>query len=237
MTDDPTLECAVHVARESPQPGMTVVRPQGPLDMHSVPAFHQILEAAVQRAERGLIVALADITCMDSSGLAVLIEGLKWSRGRALPYVLTHVTPAVQRVLELARLEHLFPIAPSVEEAARLCQRPGHTAPPGSAAAGVDGTEGATRATGGETPPRHARQPDCAIVCVPVQAIRGEAGHGRADERTAEGAHPSTSQFDTIGALPRWEAYGPTPPLGTDLCREKTTGYCWRTTIHGISIA
>jgi anti-anti-sigma factor len=67
----------VHVAIESPQPGMTVVRPQGTLDMNSVPAFHQLLEAAVQRAERGLIVALADITFMDSSGLAVLIEGLK----------------------------------------------------------------------------------------------------------------------------------------------------------------
>ena len=126
----------MHVAIELPQPGMTVVRPQGPLDMHSVPAFHQILEAEVQRAERGLIVALADITCMDSAGLAVLIVGLKWSRGRALPYVLTHVPPAVQRVLELARLEHFFPIASSVEEAARQCQRPVHTAPPRPAAAG-----------------------------------------------------------------------------------------------------
>ena len=132
--DDHTRECAVHVAIESPQPGIMVVRPQGTLDMHSVPAFHPILEAAVQRAERGLIVALADITCMDSAGLAVLIEGLKWSRGRALPYVLTHVTPAVQRVLELARLEHLFPIAPSVEAAARQCTRPVRAAPPAPAA-------------------------------------------------------------------------------------------------------
>ena len=119
----------MHVAIESPQPGLTVVRPQGPLDMHSVPAFHPILEAAVQRAACGLIVTLADITGMDSAGLAVLIEGLKWSRSRALPYVLTHVTPAVQRVLELARLEHLFPIAPSMAEAERQCQRPVHVAP------------------------------------------------------------------------------------------------------------
>src|SRR6266478_7966347 len=131
VTYDVSMETGtLHVAIESPQPGLTVVRPQGTLDMHSVPAFHQILEAAVQRAERGLIVALADITCMDSSGLAVLIEGLKWSRGRALPYVLTHVTPAVQRVLELARLEHFFPIAPNVAEAERQCTRPVHAAPP-----------------------------------------------------------------------------------------------------------
>src|SRR6266446_9230652 len=59
--DDHTRECAVHVAIESPQPGIMVVRPQGTLDMHSVPAFHPILEAAVQRAERGLIVALGPV--------------------------------------------------------------------------------------------------------------------------------------------------------------------------------
>jgi len=120
----------VHVAIESPQPGITVVRPPGTLDRHSVPAFHQILETAVHRAERGLIVALGDITFMDSSGLAVLIEGLKWSRRRGLPYVLTQVTPAVQRVLALARLEHFFLIAPSVEEAERQCTRPVPAAPP-----------------------------------------------------------------------------------------------------------
>jgi len=120
----------MHVAFESPQPGMTVVRPQGPLDMYSVPAFRPILEAAVHRAERGLIVALSDITCMDSAGLAVLIEGLKWSRSRGLPYILTHVTPAVQRVLALARLEPFFPIAPSVAEAVRQCTRPVPAAPP-----------------------------------------------------------------------------------------------------------
>lgn len=107
----------MHVAIESPQTGITAVRPQGTLDMNSVPAFRQTLEAAVQQAGRGLIVVLAEVTFMDSSGLAVLIEGLKWSRARALPYVLTHLTPAVQMVIELARLEHFFSIVESVEDA------------------------------------------------------------------------------------------------------------------------
>jgi anti-anti-sigma regulatory factor len=46
----------------------------------------------------------------------VLIEGLKWSRGRTLPYLLTQLTPAVQMVIELARLEHFFTIVASVED-------------------------------------------------------------------------------------------------------------------------
>lgn len=113
------------VAIESVQRGITVVRPQGALDMHSVPAFHQTLAAAVQRAACGLIVALADVTYVDSAGLAALIEGLRWSRGQALPYLLTPLTPAVQRVLELARLEQVFPIAASVEDAvAQITQMP-----------------------------------------------------------------------------------------------------------------
>lgn len=114
----------MHVAIESPQTGITAVRPQGTLDMNSVPAFRQTLEAEVQQAGRGLIVVLAEVTFMDSSGLAVLIEGLKWSRARALPYVLTHLTPAVQMVIELARLEHFFSIAESVEDAVAQITRP-----------------------------------------------------------------------------------------------------------------
>ena len=91
--------------------------PQGTLDMNSVPAFRDTLEAEVQRAECGLIVVLAAVEFMDSSGIAVLIEGLKWSRGRTLPYMLTQLSPAVQMVLELARLEHFFTIVESVEDA------------------------------------------------------------------------------------------------------------------------
>ncbi len=108
----------MQVAIESPQTGITVVRPQGTLDMNSVPDFRQTLAAEIQRTGRGLIVALSEVPFMDSSGIAVLIEGLKWSRGRALPYMLTQLTPAVQMVIELARLEHFFTIAESVEDAA-----------------------------------------------------------------------------------------------------------------------
>ena len=106
----------MQVAIESPHTGITVVRPQGTLDMNSVPDFRQTLAAEIERTERGLIVALAEVPFMDSSGVAVLIEGLKWSRGRTLPYLLTQLTPAVQMVIELARLEHFFTIVASVED-------------------------------------------------------------------------------------------------------------------------
>jgi anti-sigma B factor antagonist len=88
--------------------------------MSTVSTFRQTLQAEVRRAERGVILLLADVTFVDSSGIAVLIEGLKWSRERNLPYILAHLTPAVQMVIELARLEQFFTIAGSLEEALAL---------------------------------------------------------------------------------------------------------------------
>lgn len=107
----------MQITVESAQAGITVLRPIGALDMSSVPDFHQRLAAEVKQATRGLVLALAEVDFMDSSGIAVLIEGLKWSRSRLLPYVLTQLTPGVRMVMELARLENFFTIVDSVDEA------------------------------------------------------------------------------------------------------------------------
>ncbi|MEE9533517.1 MAG: STAS domain-containing protein [Acidimicrobiia bacterium] len=110
----------MQITIESPQSGITVMRPKDALEMSNAYAFRQLLQAEVQRAERGLILLLAEMKFSDSSGIAVLIEGLRWSRDRTLPYVLAHLTPAVQMVIELARLENFFTIAGSLEEALAL---------------------------------------------------------------------------------------------------------------------
>ena len=88
--------------------------------MNNVSTFRRTLQSEVQRADRGLVLQLADVTFIDSSGVAVLIEGLKWSRERSLPYVLVQLPAAVKMVIELARLENFFTIAESLEEATSL---------------------------------------------------------------------------------------------------------------------
>ena len=88
--------------------------------MNNVSAFRQTLLAEVQRAERGVILVLAEVPFMDSSGIAVLIEGLKWSREWSQPYILAQLTSDVQMVLELARLETFFTIVEDLEGALAL---------------------------------------------------------------------------------------------------------------------
>ena len=110
----------MRVIIEASPVGITILRPAEGLDMSNVTEFRQTLQQAVQQAKRGLIVWLTDVTFMDSSGIAVLIEGLKWSRERHLPYVLAQLTPAVRMVLELARLENFFTVAETREAATIL---------------------------------------------------------------------------------------------------------------------
>jgi anti-sigma B factor antagonist len=88
--------------------------------MNNVSAFRHTLQTEVQRADRGLVLVLAEVAFIDSSGIAVLIEGLKWSRERNLPYVLVALPAAVQMVIELARLENFFTIMASLDEATAL---------------------------------------------------------------------------------------------------------------------
>lgn len=100
--------------------GITVLHLSDALEMSNVATFRQTLQAEVGRAKRGIILQLADVTFVDSSGIAVLIEGLRWSRERSIPYVLTHLTSDVQMVIELARLDNFFTIADSLEVALAL---------------------------------------------------------------------------------------------------------------------
>jgi anti-anti-sigma factor len=54
---------------------------------------------------------------MDSSGVAVLIEGLRWSRSRGIPYWLTNLSDAARVVIELAKLDSVFKISETTKEA------------------------------------------------------------------------------------------------------------------------
>lgn len=110
----------MQVRIESFESGITVLHLSDALEMSNVATFRQTLQAEVERAKQGVILQLADVNFIDSSGIAVLIEGLRWSRERSIPYILAHLTPGVQMVIELARLDNFFTIADSLEAALAL---------------------------------------------------------------------------------------------------------------------
>ncbi len=67
---------------------------------------------ALERAPR-VAVDLAQVSYIDSSGIAALVEGFQNARGRGQPFELVNVSAPVLAVLRLARLDRVFAIRAS----------------------------------------------------------------------------------------------------------------------------
>jgi anti-sigma B factor antagonist len=53
-------------------------------------------------------VELSQVSYIDSSGIAALVEGFQTARARGSKFALVSVSDAVRAVLELARLDRVF---------------------------------------------------------------------------------------------------------------------------------
>lgn len=93
-----------------------VVALEGDVDLQSSPDARKILLDAVGR-ERPVFVDLSGVRYIDSSGIASLVEALQKARQSGTPLVLTAVSEAALRVLKLARLDRVFTIYPTLENA------------------------------------------------------------------------------------------------------------------------
>lgn len=96
--------------------GTSVVAFRGDVDLESSPRAREVLLSCV-RSGRDLTVDLAQVRYIDSSGIASLVEAFQESRKRGTRFSLAAVSPAAMRVFELARLDRVFAIHDTVEDA------------------------------------------------------------------------------------------------------------------------
>ncbi|HUV06011.1 MAG TPA: STAS domain-containing protein [Armatimonadota bacterium] len=110
------------------QDGALLVRAHGEVDLHSAPDFEHALQAGVERGGGALIVDLSDVAYVDSAGLSALVAAHRRlsARGAAL-YVIAPPERPVARVLGITRLDTLFHVCSSLEEAIRQIKH----SPPG----------------------------------------------------------------------------------------------------------
>jgi anti-sigma B factor antagonist len=86
-----------------------VIRLAGSVDLEHSPEIRQRLLDAV--AGRGnIFVDLSEVTYIDSSGIACLVEALQAARNHSANLGLVAVSRQAMRVLELARLDMVFSI-------------------------------------------------------------------------------------------------------------------------------
>jgi anti-sigma B factor antagonist len=95
--------------RSEVEGGDRVVVASGEIDMESSPRLLAEIQRAFGRGGR-LVVDLSAVDYIDSSGIAVLIQGLKGCKQRAQEFVLRRPSARVLAVIELADLQRLFRI-------------------------------------------------------------------------------------------------------------------------------
>ena len=95
---------------------IAVVTLKGDLDLEHSNRMRQNLLDILGKA-RAVIVDLAGVTMIDSSGIASLLEGFQEARKKGKDFVLAAPGDPVVRVLKLARLDTVFQIADDVTAA------------------------------------------------------------------------------------------------------------------------
>ena len=107
----------MEVIVDSQPGGIGVVRPIGRLDLLTAAEARQHFAQAIAAGSRRLIVDLAEVLFIDSSGLAALISGLKTARLAGGDLRIARPNDQARLLFELTRLDQVLRLYPTVEEA------------------------------------------------------------------------------------------------------------------------
>ena len=86
-----------------------IIAVSGDVDMESSPALRAEIQRALKTA-KCVKLDLKAVSYLDSSGVAVLIQGLKWAQKIDVEYRLLDPSSQAKAVIELAQLQQLFTI-------------------------------------------------------------------------------------------------------------------------------
>ena len=86
--------------------GVSVVALSGDVDLESSPIAR----------DKPVLADLANVDYIDSSGIASLVETLQAAKSNGNGFGLVQVSESALRVLELARLDKVFSIYPTIDE-------------------------------------------------------------------------------------------------------------------------
>jgi anti-sigma B factor antagonist len=91
----------------------------GEIDINTSPEFKKIFDRIVASGKEKIVLNFREVSYVDSSGLATLVEILKGLRAYGGKLKLTNLSPKVKGLFEITKLEKLFDITPEEEEAVK----------------------------------------------------------------------------------------------------------------------
>ncbi|MCB9800274.1 MAG: STAS domain-containing protein [Candidatus Omnitrophica bacterium] len=94
----------------------------GELDFHTSPDLREKISAEVSKQNHKVVVNLKNVSYIDSSGLATFVEALQKAKRASGKFILAELAPAVKSVFEIAKLDKVFSLAGTEEDACRLAK-------------------------------------------------------------------------------------------------------------------
>ena len=95
--------------------GFSIITLAGEIDLSCSAEVRNAILASLA-ARRPTLVDLAAVSYIDSSGVASLVEGYQTARRKHLEFGLLAVSEAVRSVLQLAHLDKVFQLHPSLAD-------------------------------------------------------------------------------------------------------------------------
>lgn len=109
----------LQIQTETIDDGM-ILRPVGEIDLSCASMLRQRLGKIQDDQPSRLIIDLSRVPYMDSSGVATLVEAMQVARRGGTKLVLCGLQDKVRSIFEIARLDMVFAIVDSAEEASSL---------------------------------------------------------------------------------------------------------------------
>jgi anti-sigma B factor antagonist len=105
----------INMTAESDRPNVLPL--DGEIDLHISPRVAVSLGQMVKKRPANLVVDLSRVSYIDSSGLAVLIEGMQSVEEYGGTFAIAGMQETVRSIFEIARLDQVFRIFPDVDSA------------------------------------------------------------------------------------------------------------------------
>lgn len=93
----------------------SVIHLEGDVDLSTSPSARKLILECLE-AGHSVLVDLSAVTYIDSSGVASLVEGYQLAKTSNIEFGLVGVSQAALDVLQLARLDTVFPIHASLDD-------------------------------------------------------------------------------------------------------------------------
>ena len=94
----------------------------GEIDIYTTPQFKEAVSAAIDENKPAIIINMAQVTYMDSSGFGTLLSATKRLRPLDGALYLSGCNEAIQRMLQITRLNTIFGVYETEAEALAAAQ-------------------------------------------------------------------------------------------------------------------